>query len=221
MKNYIKKVKRYISRAYKKITFSSKNYWETRYKTGGNSGSGSYDEIAKFKAEIINDFIFNNRIKSVLDLGCGDGNQIKYFKIDDYVGFDVSKTAIEICKEKYKHDIKKKFFLFENKKYFEVINQFKPELSLSLDVIYHLVEDDVFEQYIHDLFYGANKFVIIFSTNFDKTEDIHHRNRKFTDFIDKNIYGWKLEKVIINPFKGPLTNADFFVYKKLNNINLI
>ena len=41
-----------------KIKFTtSKNYWEERYKTGGNSGAGSYDRLAKFKAQIINDFI--------------------------------------------------------------------------------------------------------------------------------------------------------------------
>lgn len=37
--------------------FNSKNYWENRYKSGGNSGAGSYSNLAEFKAEIINEFV--------------------------------------------------------------------------------------------------------------------------------------------------------------------
>lgn len=45
--------------------FNSKLYWEARYKNGGNSGAGSYNKLALFKAEIINEFIKKNNIKSV------------------------------------------------------------------------------------------------------------------------------------------------------------
>ena len=34
---------------------SSKDYWEKRYSKGGNSGAGSYNNLALFKASIIND----------------------------------------------------------------------------------------------------------------------------------------------------------------------
>ncbi len=37
--------------------FNSKKYWNDRYVKGGNSGTGSYNELAKFKAHIINSFI--------------------------------------------------------------------------------------------------------------------------------------------------------------------
>ena len=42
--------------------FSSKDYWEKRYAEGGNSGYGSYNNLAKFKAEVINNFIIKNKI---------------------------------------------------------------------------------------------------------------------------------------------------------------
>ena len=51
------KIKRYIKLKLLKISFKSSNYWESRYKNGGNSGAGSYNQIAKFKTKIINDFI--------------------------------------------------------------------------------------------------------------------------------------------------------------------
>ena len=33
------------------------NFWDTRYKSGGNSGNGSYGESAEHKAAVINDYI--------------------------------------------------------------------------------------------------------------------------------------------------------------------
>ena len=35
----------------------SKHYWEDRYASGGNSGSGSYNKLAEFKSEVINAFV--------------------------------------------------------------------------------------------------------------------------------------------------------------------
>jgi hypothetical protein len=47
---------------------NSKQYWEKRYRSGGGSGSGSYNNLAVFKAEIINAFIKENDVKSVVEL---------------------------------------------------------------------------------------------------------------------------------------------------------
>lgn len=35
-------------------------YWETRYRGGEMSGSGSYGRLAEFKAEILNEFVRTN-----------------------------------------------------------------------------------------------------------------------------------------------------------------
>ena len=35
----------------------SRSYWERRYAKGGDSGPGSYEELASFKATILNDFV--------------------------------------------------------------------------------------------------------------------------------------------------------------------
>ena len=39
------------------MDFDSNKFWNDRYANGGNSGAGSYNELAKFKADIINNFI--------------------------------------------------------------------------------------------------------------------------------------------------------------------
>src|SRR5690242_8181522 len=59
-------------------------YWERRYQNKGNSGVGSYGEKAIYKANFLNAFVAEKEIKSVIELGCGDGNQLGYFKFREY-----------------------------------------------------------------------------------------------------------------------------------------
>jgi hypothetical protein len=194
---------------------SSASYWEDRYKSGGRSGSGSYDELAKFKANVINEFMREKHIKTVIEHGCGDGNQLTYGDYPTYMGFDVSSEAISICKENFSHDDTKTFKL--NSEY----SGETAELALSLDVIFHLVEDDVFESYMTRLFDSAEKYVIIYSSNLEVGETMDHvRHRKFSDYIEKNNPGWKLLATVPNeyPYSEKTrsgSTSDFFIYGKL------
>ncbi len=195
----------------------STNYWINRYNSGGNSGDGSYNNFAKFKAEIINAFVAENKtIKTVIEYGCGDGNQLRLAKYPSYIGFDVSPKAVEICKKTFLNDSTKKFKLMEN--YSDEIG----DLILSLDVIYHLVEDSVFEAYMTRLFESSKKFVIIYSSNTDKKRENqapHVRHRKFTKWIENNKPQWQLSKHVPNIyFNNSDTKTghslDFFIYQK-------
>lgn len=192
---------------------SSAKYWENRYLSKGNSGSGSYGRLAGFKSKIINDFVLDNNIKEVIEFGCGDGNQLKLSNYPSYIGFDVSNKSIDICREKFSND-KGKIFL--NIKDFR--NQ-KADLVLSLDVIYHLVEDDVFKNYMFDLFKASTKYVIIYSSNHDEYKTEHVKHRIFTDWINENIKDFKIKDIIPNDYpyqEGvPETSyADFYIYEK-------
>ena len=194
---------------------NSATYWEDRYRTGGRSGSGSYNELAEYKAEIINNFVEKNNIQTVIEHGCGDGNQLVYGCYTSYIGFDVSPEAISICRKKFKND-KSKSFRKNNEYAGEVA-----DLALSLDVIYHLVEDDVFHSYMKRLFISSGKYVLIYSSNLEAQEDsmAHVRHRNFTRFIEDAFPGWKLSTKIDNkfPFKGDVSSgshSDFFIYKK-------
>lgn len=89
----------------------SSKYWENRYASGGNSGAGSYDKFAEFKAEILNDFVTKHDITDVIEFGCGDGNQLVIANYPKYFGFDVSETVIALCKEKFSSDASKTFKL--------------------------------------------------------------------------------------------------------------
>ena len=77
----------------------TEQYWIDRYASGGNSGKGSYDQLAEFKAQIINSFVKQKNIQTVIEFGCGDGNQLTYAEYPRYLGLDVSPVAIDICKK--------------------------------------------------------------------------------------------------------------------------
>jgi hypothetical protein len=94
---------------------TSPKYWDERYKKGGNSGAGSYNRLAEFKAEVINDFIKQKNIFTVIEFGCGDGNQLKYFDVPSYTGYDISPTIVEHCTKIFENDKSKTFKVLSNK----------------------------------------------------------------------------------------------------------
>ena len=111
---------RAMTRAILSLRFrDSPSYWEQRYASGGNSGVGSYGVFAKFKGEFLQRFIEDNGIGSVIDFGCGDGNQIEFIKDTKYLGLDVSATAIEKCKRGYESDPLKTFLLYGPRERFQ------------------------------------------------------------------------------------------------------
>ncbi len=197
----------------------SKTYWEDRYKANQSSGAGSYGRLAEFKAEFLNQFVIENAIDEVTELGCGDGNQLSLATYKNYIGIDVSQKAIQICRERFNNDNTKSFFLIEPGLDYSAL---KAELVLSLDVLYHLIEDDVFEDYIKKLFELSTKYVIIYSSNFNKEIDVHVKSRKFSEWISDNVsQHWKLSRHVQNKYPYQSNNrnntsmSDFYVYKKI------
>lgn len=94
---------------------------------------------------------------------------------------------------------------------------FKADLSLSLDVIYHLLEDDVFAMYTRHLFKSSRKFVIIYAWDVDGKQNLHVRHRKFSDWIKRNLPEWELTRTIENKSTDPF--CDFFIYQKKEAIH--
>src|SRR4030095_5783965 len=190
-------VERIILKVTGKWTFPGyEEYWERRYASGKTSGKGSYGELALFKAEIINAFIMDRKIESIIELGCGDGNQLSLFNIQKYTGLDIAPSAIKKCKERFNDDQSKEFYLYDPDQ-FDVLN-IKADLALSLDVIYHLVDENVYHLYLTHLFLSANRFVMIYSSNIDSGQKFHVRQRHFSYWIDENLKNWKLVQTIKN-----------------------
>jgi len=192
----------------------TEQYWIDRYASGGNSGKGSYDQLAEFKAQIINSFVKQKNIQTVIEFGCGDGNQLTYAEYPRYLGLDVSPVAIDICKKIFEKDSNKTFKLIKD------YEGEKSDLSLSLDVIYHLVEDEIYESYMKTLFDASEKYVIIYSSNMNewcKERCTHVRHRIFTYWVETRARQWKLLKHVSNPYPystetGEGSLADFYLY---------
>lgn len=199
----------------KYANFDSTEYWEKRYQNGGHSGNGSYGFLAEYKRDFINQFIIENNIKSLLEYGCGDGNQLSMIKCENIIGVDVSKTVIDKCKKLLPNS---KFFCLENEKF----PKEKTDLLLSLDVIYHLIEDEVYEHYIKNIIDHGSEYIIIYSANFkgDENFSIHVRPRKFTEHKLLN-RKYELLKIVPNNYKSndhtKGSFSDWYIYKIRRN----
>jgi SAM-dependent methyltransferase len=216
--NFAKKIIRVVwGRKRKVIFFSSSQYWDDRYKVGGNSGAGSYGRLARFKADVLNDFVIRHGIYSVVEYGCGDGAQLEMANYSEYVGFDVSPQAVTLCRNKFSSSPNYQFF--ETSTVLDKEGKF--DLAISLDVIYHLIEDNAFDAYMKRLFAASSGYVIIYSNDIEKSFDSPHvRGRKFTLWCNEYAKGWRLFEVIKNRYPyDPLvpddtSHSDFYFFKR-------
>lgn len=209
-KNFVRRTNEFVDSA---------KYWENRYVKGGTSGAGSYNHLASFKAKIINEFVESNNIQKVIEWGCGDGNQLSLARYPEYVGYDVSQEAIRRCAEMFSQDSTKRFVWSGAN---DFVSLEKADLSLSLDVLYHLVEDSVYELYMQRLFESSDKYVCIYSCNFEKEHAAHVRCRKFTDYVEAEFKEWRLVDFIPNEYPYNESEpdgtswSDFYIYEKIN-----
>lgn len=201
---------------------NSKEFWENRYKNGLNSGTGSYSRLAEFKAKIINEFLEKHDVISVIEFGCGDGNQLSLMNYKSYVGVDVSKTIIANNKERFKNDKNKRFFTTDEKDLY--LNENKYDLSLSLDVIFHLTEDEVYEEYMNDLLNSSKKYIIVYSSNHEEfTKWPEFRHRKFMKYVQEHFKEWELISFIPNiypfqfGFESDTSTSDFYIFKRVDS----
>ena len=207
---------RRLSRLRQRLGFiGSAGYWERNYAKGGTSGGGSYGALAHAKAEFLNGFVREHDLRSVTEFGCGDGHQLSLADYPHYVGLDVSRTAIGLCKRRFADDPTKSFFLYDGECFVDRAHLFDADLAISLDVIYHLVEGLVFERYMSHLFAAGRRYVVVYSTDTTiRSTAPHVLHRRFSSWVDENCPHWRLEQVARGPGSGP-GRADFFVHERL------
>jgi SAM-dependent methyltransferase len=198
------------------VFMSDKLYWDNRYATGGNSGSGSRGELAMYKAEVINMLIEDNNIESMLDLGCGDGYQLQFYCVNSYYGFDISPVSILICKELEDPDNGVRFGVYNVDPLPTV------DMAISMDVLFHITDMDALKYYLEDLFDHALKMVVIYAYDYDSSDkdrfSPHYKPVKFTSIIKEQHPDWMLSQHIENKFpvkefgtaKG--SYSDFYIY---------
>lgn len=189
----------------------SGHYWERRYAKGGTSGQGSYGRAAVWKAEVVNRWVHDMGVTSVVDLGCGDGHQLSLAEYPRYLGLDRSPTAIRECLVRFSGDPLKSFIHLEPGLFADAAGWLRADLALSLEVIFHLVEDSTFEDYMRLLFDSAERFVVICSNDVEGGQrSPHERYRAFTAWVARECPQWELHKRLDPPADVPLTSSFFF-----------
>jgi len=98
---------------------------------------------------------------------------------------------------------------------------------MSLDVIYHLTEDETYVAYLQTLFSTSRNLVLIYSTDFEDTKSKGHvRHRKFSKYVANNFAHFNLILQEKNQFRPrrfqaksaslETSAADFFLFKRLD-----
>lgn len=197
-------------------TLPSAELWDEVYAGGGTSGTGSYGRLAEFKAEVVNRLLAEHSVESVIELGCGDGHQVSLIEYPQYLGLDTSPTAVGICRERFGGDPTREFRAYATGE--EIAD--RADLAISLDVIYHLLEDEVFERYMSDLVTIATRLVVVYSSDTEEeTEWPEVRHHRFTTWIAEHAPDWILRERIPNRFPyvpGDVDSswADFYVFER-------
>lgn len=130
-------------------------YWEERYKNGGNSGEGSRGQHREWKWQILESTIVD--IDNVIDVGCGDLAFMEGKNIKNYTGIDISKTIIKDNELKYPYW---KFICSSADNY---INELNGYVVFCHDILFHIIDDDVYYSILDNLTRYSNKYISIYT----------------------------------------------------------
>ena len=172
------------------------------------SGPGSSLENAKQCSSMLNKFIYDNKCKSVLDLGCGDLTWISktYFFNDTsikYTGIDVVESLISSHSTNYPRNT----FLCE-----ELVNYNQIEftsLIIIRDVIFHLKNEEILS--IFENIKNRFDFLLITSCKNDiNTDNFNNKSH----FSQKNIHNEPFNKSrdFIKCIDEPVFNRNVYIY---------
>jgi len=152
---------------------------------------------------------------NVLDIGCGTGYNLLYFKplFKNVIGMDISKNALLLSSKRRI----KNLFLGDAKRI--SISNNSVDVVLSLDLIEHIKDDNIVISEIHRILRKNGTLILsvpAFNFLWSKHDDLLHHKRRYNKsqihcLLTKN--GFKVEKISYwNFFLFPLIS----IYKLLN-----
>lgn len=201
-------------------------YWEQRYASGGNSGAGSRGAHAAFKAEVLNGFVAEQGIETVIEFGCGDGDQLGLADYPRYLGFDVAPTQLRRTMARFADDPAKSFALYDPECFSDAAGFITADVVLSLDVVYHLIEDRVYDLHLLHVFGAARRHVVLYTSDAEDPSMSgefapHIRHRPVLRDVAERFPAWRLRQRIDNPRPWRLVGAsgsvaDFFIYERVD-----
>jgi len=120
-----------------------KGYWDRRYLSGASSGGGSVGRTRDWKWGLIDEHVEISG-KSVLDVGCGDLSFWENRDCKRYTGLDFSDVVIE------KNLLRRPDWSFRCTDASEPAD-LSTQIVLCLDVLFHVLEDPVYEGILRNL----------------------------------------------------------------------
>jgi SAM-dependent methyltransferase len=133
------------------------NRFNNIYKNSKSSGCGSYKENTMYFNKILREFIKNNNIKSILDLGCGNFESIENIVNElniNYIGTDISEIIIEHNKQKYNKNFIKLDVVSSE------LQQFNQDLIIFRHIVQHLNFNDS-QTAIKNIFNSNCKYLLV------------------------------------------------------------
>lgn len=199
----------------KQIEYTPAGYWERRYRDGRTSGAGSEGDEGAYKAAYVSDFIAEHAVKTIVDWGCGDGQVLTQIELPadaQYIGVDIS--PLMVARMRSDQAFPGPRYLFHTIDSFSTGTRTRLELALSMDVLFHFPDDQDYGEYLMRLFQSAEKYVIIYSTDYAGGRTARHVfRREFTPDIAEQFPDWELT-IAETPLREGL--ASFFVYEKVS-----
>ncbi|MDK8192832.1 class I SAM-dependent methyltransferase [Paenibacillus sp. UMB7766-LJ446] len=198
-------------------SFDYKGYWEQTYSSGETSGRGSYGVLAEFKAEVVNGLIQREGISSVIEFGCGDGNQLQYMNYEMYLGVDVAGSSVRLCASKFASDTSKSFMLYTPGLW---INRgfLQADLTVCLDVLYHITDETDFRNTLYDILHASSELVVLY------TRLKENGNPGVSTIQDRNIFDYlfdypefKVQEIIPQRYPDQ-SSADFVILRRTPEI---
>lgn len=209
---------RRLSLLWQRMAFrGSASYLERRYADGGTSGAGSYRASAEVKAAFLNDFVRALGVGSVVEFGCGDGNQLSLADYPAYIGLDVSRSAIALCQRRFAADPTKSFFLYDGACFTDRGGLFTADLALSRPPLSPDRGRGLRD--LPDAPVRRRREVCdrLCDQRGKAGTAPHVRHRRFTPWVEVHRRNWHLLKVTQGPRSGP-DCPDFFTYERVTTL---
>jgi hypothetical protein len=154
----------------------SREYWDRRWRYGPPCpGSNGAEAVAK--AEWVNAVVRDLDVKTMVDGGCGDGSQALMFDVPVYLGVEVAESAYRFAARRLRACPNRAVVLAAPGTQLSV----RADLSASLDVVFHLVDEYEYEEWLGNVFGSGRRFVAVHGTNYESEPEAHMRHHAIVD----------------------------------------
>ncbi len=147
-----------IARPLKRLRFDNRQFWNRRYATDPEKGSGpgSRCENLTLKNDLIKNTVEKHGIESILDIGCGDIAILEGLQIGSYTGIDISDLIVERNKK-----LRPEWKFLRANVADSATELPAADLVLCLDVLIHQKSRNAYEQILRRAIAAARRLVLV------------------------------------------------------------